>query len=782
MRLLAKVLLVFVFSAIAAIGVAQETEPLGNQAEPLYPLWEDVATSAEKTVDDPDSTNKELEELRANIVEFRTEFSQARGANADRIKTLEDQLTALGPVPENGAEPLEVATTRAELETRLEELRAPTRVADAAFRRAEGLVSEIDTIIRERQTRRLLSLGPSPLNPRNLPVVVDDLRRILDDIVRETYGLTQRIANRNMIERLPLFIILLVAGTTLMLKGNDWALKAVEYMRRFGGRGSGVWTFFVSLLRIFLPLAGLLLVTYAIRLTGVLGDIIGGLLAALPLVALAILGFRWISDRLFAANAEEALIALSDAKRRSARFYMSLLSVFFALRFVLEGLVVLEDAKPETIAFLSFPIVLAMGALVSLFGVNMRKIGRARAQEYDGEEDEEPEDTASMVRFLRVCGTGMIAIGFVAPTMAALGYTEAGNALLFPTVVSLLLLGLVLILQRFFVEVYGLISGQGAAARDGLMAVFFWTILFALTLPLFALIWGARVTDLTELWTQFLLGFEIGGTRIAPADFLAFAIIFSLGYAVTSVVQSTLRTQVLPKTRIDVGGQNAIISGVRYIGITLAALVAITVAGLDLSGLAIVAGALSVGIGFGLQTIVSNFVSGIILLIERPISEGDWIEVGGQMGYVRDISVRSTRIETFDRTDVIVPNSDLISGSVTNYTRGNTIGRLIVSVGVAYGTDTKKVDRILREIAEAQPMVMRKPPPNVLFMGFGADSLDFEIRAILRDVNWVMSVRNDINHEIAKRFGEEGIEIPFAQRDIWLRNPEALRADTGTDQ
>jgi small-conductance mechanosensitive channel len=203
-----------------------------------------------------------------------------------------------------------------------------------------------------------------------------------------------------------------------------------------------------------------------------------------------------------------------------------------------------------------------------------------------------------------------------------------------------------------------------------------------------------------------------------------------------------------------------------YLGIIAAISLALSAIGIDLQKIALVAGALSVGIGFGLQSIVSNFVSGLILLTERPIRVGDWIVAKGEEGFVRRIRVRATEVETFDRASVIIPNSDLISGVVKNWTHGNLLGRIAVKVGVSYDSDVEKVRDLLLAVAAGHPAVLKEPAPYVLFMAFGDSSLDFELRCIVRDVQQLYSIRSDLNFAVLARFRAEGIEIPFPQRVV----------------
>ncbi|WP_171054025.1 DUF3772 domain-containing protein [Arenibacterium halophilum] len=741
------------------------------QDGPDYTAWSRVASRAEESVATGRASDDALEALRAQIVEWRQQFLTAQGPNADRIATLQGQIASLGPAPdtEAGAAPEaeDVAARREELTRQLAELRAPVQAAEEAYSRADGLIREIDTLIRERRTDRLLSLGPSPLNPTRWPEAGAALGGTMSEIWREA-GEARRSASvaRTLRDRLPVILLLLVGGLFLIVRSRGFVSRIAEVLRNRARRGDPVWAFLLSLGQIVLPLVGVLLVTVAVQTAGLSGGRLGALIGALPAWAASLLLIWWLGEQVFSGNDAVATIPIDTGRRPEARLHVAILAICMVAHGIVQTFAGLDDYAGDTEFLIEFP-------LVVIAGVTLFRLGHLLAGLRPDQSDEDVEPMFAH-RVVRAIGKATMAVGIVAPLLMAIGYGAAALALVYPTASTLFLLGLITVLQRFIYDLFDMASKGDRAGRGALIPVLAGFAVSLAAIPLLALIWGARVTDLTEVWARFQEGFTVGDSRISPTDFLTFALVFALGYGLTRLLQGALRTSVLPKTRIGAGGQTALLSGIGYVGIFLAALIAITSAGVDLTALGYVAGALSVGIGFGLQNIVSNFVSGIILLIERPISKGDWIEVGGQQGYVRDISVRSTRIETFDRTDVIVPNSDFISGTVTNYTRGNTIGRVIAPVGVAYGTDTRKVEKLLEEIARAHPMVLENPPPAVVFRGFGADSLDFEIRAILRDVNWVLSVHSDMNHEIARVFAEEGIEIPFAQRDVWLRNPETL--------
>lgn len=730
-----------------------------------YAGWEPVAIRAEAALEAGRASSAALGDLRGEIADWRSQFQAATQTNETRLRTVRAQIAALGPVPETGSETEEVAVRRADLTAELERLNRPVVAAQTAFDRANALIGEIDRVIRERQSALLFSLGPSPLNPVLWATAIGDFADTLSALLREVASSWNSDSQRAELRaNLADLVLALLIGGALLLRGRHWVRMLQAWLARISGRGGELWWSLLSIGEVILPLIGVFALVEAAFSTGLIGIRGSVLLASVPIWGAYVMIGRWMGGRIFHRNATHAIFNLEPLAKTEARGYVLLLALVLIAREVLVQLAEVDLYSAESLAVLAFPILVAAALILMRAGFVLIKFGRKVS-------DDEAESNFR-ARLVTYFGRASVAVAAIAPVLAAIGFNVAADALIYPWIMTLGLSGLILILQDYIRDLHAYFSARGD--KDSLITVLANFALVILALPVVSLIWGARTTDLTELWSRFLEGFAIGATRISPTDFLLFVLVFVLGFTATRLMQAALRTTVLPRTRIDRGGQTAIVSGVGYVGIFLAALIAITTAGIDLSGLAIVAGALSVGIGFGLQTIVSNFVSGIILLIERPISEGDWIEVGGNTGIVRDISVRATRIETFDRTDVIVPNADLVSGTVTNWTRGNTVGRVIVPVGVAYGSDTRKVEEVLLDIAKAHPMVLMAPPPSVVFQGFGADSMDFEIRAILRDVNWVLTVRSDMNHEIARKFAEEGIEIPFMQRDIWIRNPEAL--------
>ena len=734
-----------------------------------YEQWSTVATRAENSIEASRASTAAFETLREELVNWRQKFQDAQAANRTVIDTVLGQLEALGPPPEEGAESAEIAQQREALNERLSDLQAPVKRAELAHSRADGLIRGIDQILRDRQTDALLDFGPIPLNPVHWPgtlsTLVESARTLHTEALSEWQNSSQP---DELLGTLPVSGVLVFLGMILLARGRRWSRRLSRRVLK-DGESAVRWivAFVVSLGSFVLPFFGLFLIAMSIWLTGLIGARTGEVIQTLLDAALIYLAARWLATRVFPSDEVRAIShRLDDDQRRLGRWYGAVLGAVMGLHRVHEDVTEIFGWSEAAENVVFFPLAVLAALL-------LWRLGGLLIQHSAETEDDDGEETYR-ARMTRLLGRVLVVLAVIAPMLAAVGYVSLSKFLLFPSVLTLMGLAALVVLQRLVIEIYAAVSGNRDGAAESLIPVLVASMLVLMSMPIFALIWGARVTDLTELWTQFVQGVTIGDTRISPTIFLTLAVVFVLGLLATRLLQGALKNSVLPKTKIDPGGRNAIVSGVGYIGIFLAALIAITSAGIDLSSLAIVAGALSVGIGFGLQNIVSNFVSGIILLIERPISEGDWIEVGGQHGTVKDISVRSTRIETFDRTDVIVPNADFVSGTVTNFTRGNTIGRVIVAVGVAYGTDTRRVEEILLEIARAHPLVLLNPAPYVVFQNFGASSLDFEVRAILRDVNFVLNVKSDMNHEIARRFTEEGIEIPFAQQDIWLRNPEAL--------
>jgi small-conductance mechanosensitive channel len=270
-----------------------------------------------------------------------------------------------------------------------------------------------------------------------------------------------------------------------------------------------------------------------------------------------------------------------------------------------------------------------------------------------------------------------------------------------------------------------------------------------------------------------LKGFTLGNLTINPVRILLAILIFYLLYAASGWLKSSIENRWLAKADIEKGARETIVTIIGYVGVTIALLIGFSVAGAKFTNLAIIAGALSVGIGFGLQNIVNNFVSGLILLFERPIKKGDWIVVGNTEGYVKKISIRSTQIQTFDRSDVIVPNSDLISSQVTNWMLYDRSGRLRLPIGVAYGSDTEKVKNLLLELADSHDAVIKNNsayPIQALFLSFGDSALNFELRCHIKNIDERLSVLSDMNYMLDAMFRKNHIEIPFPQRDIHIRS------------
>jgi len=435
----------------------------------------------------------------------------------------------------------------------------------------------------------------------------------------------------------------------------------------------------------------------------------------------------------------------------------------------MSGVRLLEQIEETVQAGLSVAILTrGLGALLcaALVVATLRRFPSGQAGETNA-----GRDWLSLTRLL---GFAAVATVLVA---CALGYVTFANFFIVQGCWTLVVAGVLLIVltlshaavERFLAAPtgrFGLVASSTLGVERQSLRPLAALLSGALTLTCFGIAallilapFGVESGDFFSDLQSSFLAVKIADVTISPSTAFVALALFAITLAAAHGLRRWLDGTLLPLTRLDMGLRNSIGASVGYAGFILAVSVAMEHLGLGFEKLAIVAGALSVGIGFGLQSIVNNFVSGLILLWERAIRVGDWVVLGDEQGYVKRINVRSTEIETFDRATMIVPNSNLVTGVVKNWLRGDKVGRVKILLAPHSGVDPEQIRDILLAAARAQDGVLRIPAPQVMFLGMESAQFRFELWCYLEDVEQSSRVRSDLHFDLHKRLADAGIEI-----------------------
>lgn len=716
----------------------------------------------------------ELVELGRTLSPVRDQLRERIAAMERDLAQVQARLTQLGAPPAAGApaEPAELAAERAQLSAEVARLDAAIKQARLLAVRAE----QLGQLITERRyaayARELFTRSASILDPafwaQAVEAFAQDVETVAALVGAWWYGTVVPASIPRLVGAVLTLAVVLAAAVALFLRWRRWIAASVP-ASRLARASRALWA--VLRTAAFEPLVALILVQ-VLELYGLLPvhlrDLAGGFVVA---VAIGAFG-HGVATGLFAPREpERRLIALDEHTAQTLARHLAAAARLMALFVFLDVAQRMVLSPPVLIALASMLYALAIVVLLVHLLVRLRAIEESR----DGVR---PVD----LTWLRSIGWLMAALIVIA---LLAGYARLADFLAERLIVAVLVLGLVYLLavgvDALFTETFTADSmrGRAVAASLGLPprrmalvgALLSGAIRLALLLLAVVFVIGPSETTATDLvGTLRALPFVItvGEAQISLQAVFAAFVVLAVGIVLTRGAKRWLDTEILPRTELESSLRLSVGMIFGYVGIIATISLALAALGIDLQKIALVAGALSVGIGFGLQSIVSNFVSGLILLTERPIRVGDWIVAKGEEGFVRRIRVRATEVETFDRASVIIPNSDLISGVVKNWTHADLLGRITVKVGVSYDSDPEAVRDVLLAVAAEHPAVLRDPPPRVFFMAFGDSALEFELRCIVNDVQQALRVRSELNFAVLAQFRRAGIQIPFPQRDVHI--------------
>ena len=716
-------------------------------------------------------TLENIDENSAFLNNLTTILQSVKKENEKELKTAQKQLEALGAEPEEGAVELdELAKKRQEFKNNLAVLK--NKIAETDLLQVK--IDELNILILNSRNQKLIGSLVNRqsmfIEPQTFILGIKSLISFFWDIAKSPVvwyntELNEQAKTYVLSYLIPIFFILIIAfWLGLLLK--RLILTNLGYRQdienpRYGQKIMA--SVFVAVAYGVIPslIIGsflLWLIGTKIFTIGFFGRVLNSALFYLLYVILA----KAIARVTFAPyNEKWRLLNVSTPKAVAIVKSLNLSIVLIGIISFLEHMAVNYDYSQDLLngltiiacAIKSFVIVLLTG---KIFNQDENK----NTVECKAEDENDDDSISASAKIL--FSTAFICV--VTFGVSIFGYPELSEYILNRIILSAIILSAFLIVHRLLSEVLRRILllgfwGKTFKIRRKVLT----KVNFGLSLvlnPLLALmfifvalnLWGLSGDFIIHVAKKVLFGFKVGGVEISLVAIVLSIVVFFASLALVKLAKNHLTNNVFTKLNMDEGIKHSLSSGIGFIGFIISILLAIIVMGADLTNLAVIAGALSVGIGFGLQNVINNFVSGIIILFERPFKVGDWVILDNQEGTIKQINIRSTELETFNKTSVIIPNATLLSSSIINMTHDNNWTRKAVTVSVAYGTDVNKVTDILLECAKNNKKILKTPAPYVLFQDFGANSLEFELRCYSKNIWEGWSIPSELRYEINKRF------------------------------
>ncbi|MEL6212011.1 MAG: DUF3772 domain-containing protein [Pseudomonadota bacterium] len=730
-----------------------------------------------------DAPDADLLATREALRTLRRNAQEASAPARAQLAIVRADLDRLGPPP-GETDPPEAASIIAErerLNREVASLDAAVRQSDLNMAEADRLIAEIARLRRAQFSTAVLSRGPSGLSPGLWGDAIRSARLLTGRVSQAASAWRAEQSATGAMRRasiaiaaailiaLALFIpIRLGADRSIRKRIGDLEPKASRKVMVAAARAA---------VRVIPGFIGGLIVYEALRRYGVITPATETLARWIWLFVIAVFLVDGCVVAVFAPQHPKwRIVQLENWQVLSIRTLAFLATIILGLATVaIEAAKTFGDAQSLILAVEAGEATALAAILYVLSRGTLWRSKTALMEKDPGATSDKPKKLSPFWPRVRLLARLIV----VATIVAVLtGYIAFGHYLTTKTYYLIGLAAVIWLVRSLLREGVRIFDRNFTSDQDktgGEHVLYFWIGLFidAVAMLVFVppalLVLGAEWADVRAWVSDAFFGFRIGAFEISIARIASAVALFLLLLYATRTVQRTTEERIFPQSRIDVGVQNSLKTLIGYLGLIVAFTASVGVLGFDLSNLAIIAGALSVGIGFGLQSIVNNFVSGLILLFERPIKVGDWIVTQSGEGFVKRISVRSTEIETFDRASVIVPNSELISSAVVNWTHKDKIGRVIVPIGVSYDSDPERVAALLKEVADEHPAILSYPEPFIYFGDFADSALNFELRGFIRDIGSGLGVRSQLRMAIFKKLKEAGVEIPFPQRDLHIK-------------